>query len=307
MRRFVTGTVVMIAVIGGNHAIEALAQEQPQATETVKTHLGGCILLVPARDVPGDLYQETDVARTDEYKPFTKKLTVYGITLIGRDDISDDFMRQVAKTIKEIFPQGEGIDRDLQKEVLRNLYRYRAAIPLFQGEPGFDSEEDWATYRNMKRRNSVCDIIMEGVDGQVMEVVEHILHFVSDVGLHYTFPKEWGISKRSQLYQAMVEAIEKGYYDVESYDDIDSEGRNRVLLQEFAYWIITCAWNLQEPYGPAEGAEWKVIRTAADLKARLPQSYRLVQQTIPKVMVSPSRSTLDEFNKKSEVPKESQP
>ncbi len=67
--------------------------------------------------------------------------------------------------------------------------------------------------------------------GQVMEVVEHILHFVSDVGLHYTFPNEWGISKKSKLWEAMQEAVEKGYYDISSYADIDEENvRDRVTL-----------------------------------------------------------------------------
>jgi hypothetical protein len=70
-----------------------------ETTETAKTHVGGCILATPSAEVPEDLYQETDIVPTEEYKPFTKKLMVYGITLIGRDDISDDFMRKVAKTI----------------------------------------------------------------------------------------------------------------------------------------------------------------------------------------------------------------
>ncbi len=28
--------------------------------------------------------------------------------------------------------------------------------------------------------------------------------------------------------------------------------RDRVLIQEFAYWAISTAWNLQEVYGPHE-------------------------------------------------------
>ena len=84
-----------------------------------------------------------------------------------------------------------------------------------------------------------------------MEVVEHILHYVSDLGLHYTFPDEWGISKTSALAQAMNKAVDEGYYDVTSYEDIDDEEvRHRVMMQEFAYWVISTAWNLQEPYGP---------------------------------------------------------
>ena len=266
-----------------------------ETAETVKTHLGGCILAKPAAEAPSDLYQESDIVPTDEYKPFTKKLSVYGITLIGRDDISDNFMRKVAKTIKEMFPQGGDIDSELQKEVLRNIYRYRTVIPLFLGEDHEFAPSDEAAWVITKRQNSICDIIMEGVPGQVNEVVEHILHHVTDVGLHYTFPDEWGISKTSKLYQAMQEAIDKKYYDVRQYGEEDNEVRNRVLLQEYAYWIIYCSWDLRETYGPKE-AEWSIMNSS-ELKAKLPQSYQLFKSTIPKVMVSPSRSTLEKFIK----------
>jgi len=264
-----------------------------ETTETVKTHLGGCILITQAAEAPSDLYQESDIVPTDEYKPFTKKLSVYGITLIGRNDISDDFMRKVAKTIKEMFPEGEEIDSELQKEVLRNMYRYRTAIPLFLGEDHEFAPSDEAAWNITRSQNSICDIIMEDVPGQINEVVEHILHHVTDVGLHYTFPDEWGISKTSKLYQAMQEAIDKKYYDVRQYGEEDNEVRNRVLLQEYAYWIIYCSWDLRESYGPKE-AEWSIMNSS-ELKAKLPQSYELFESTIPKVMASPSRSTLEEF------------
>jgi hypothetical protein len=266
----------------------------PETTEAVKTHLGGCILAKPAAEAPSDLYQESDIVPTDEYKPFTKKLSVYGITLIGRDDISDDFMRKVAKTIKEMFPQDEVTDSELQKELLRNMYRYRTVIPLFLGEDHEFAPSDEAAWDITTSKNSICDIIMEDVPGQVNEVVEHILHHVSNVGLHYTFPDEWGISKTSKIYHAMQEAIDIGHYNIEQYDeDVDDEERTRVLIQEYAYWVIFTAWDLYEPYGPE--AEWTGIKNPDDLKNKLPLSYWVFKETIPKVMVSPSRSTLEEF------------
>lgn len=281
-------TIVTLTLLLGSCKSEKTVSE---TTEAVKTHLGGCILVKPAAEAPSDLYQESDIVPTDEYKPFTKKLSVYGITLIGRDDISDDFMRKVAKTIKEMFPQGG--DSELQKEVLRNMYRYRTAIPLFKGEDYEFSPSDEEAWDLTTSKNSICDIIMEGVPGQVNEVVEHILHHVTDVGLHYTFPDEWGISKTSKIYHAMQEAIDKKYYDVSQYGEEDDEERNRVLLQEYAYWIIYCSWDLRETYGPKE-AEWSIMNSS-ELKAKLPQSYQLFESTIPKVMVSPSRSMLEKF------------
>jgi hypothetical protein len=280
---------------GSNGTEETEPEEMaPAVTETTKTHVGGCVLAAPAAEAPANLYQETDIVSTDEFKPFTKKLTVYGITLIGRDDISDDFMRRVAKTIKEMFTQKEPIESELQKEVLRNLYRYRTVIPLFKGEDHEFSPSDAEAWAITASQNSICDIIMEGVPGQVNEVVEHILHFVSDMGLHYTFPDEWGISKTSKIYLAMQEAIDKGHYNIKQYNEFtDDEERTRVLIQEYAYWVIFTAWDLYEPYGPQ--AEWTGIKNPDDLREKLPLSYDVFVQTIPRVMTPPSRSTLDEF------------
>jgi len=298
--RYVLCALLCLILVLGSCTSEKAEPEKSEAgkmtserTESVKTHLGDCIRLSPAGEVPENLYQESDVVSTDEYKPFTKKLSVYGIVLIGRDDISDDFMRKVAKTIKEIFPQGEGIDAELQKEVLINMYRYKAVIPFFLGHDHEFTPKDEAAFNLTRSQNSICDIIMEGVSGQVNEVVEHILHHVTDIGLHYTFLDEWGISETSKVYQAMQQAIDKEYYIVEQYGERDSEVRNRVLIQEFAYWVIGSGWNFLGPYAP--DAEWKIIRTASDLKEMLPLSYELFESTIPKVMVAPSKDTLEEF------------
>jgi hypothetical protein len=291
--------LVLGSCSSGKNESEKTEPTEPalEITETAKTHVGGCILASPAAEAPADLYQESDIVSTDEYKPFTKKLSVYGITLIGRDDISDNFMRKVAKTIKEMFPQNESIDIELQKEVLRNMYRYRTVIPLFRDEEFEFSPEDQQAWDLTTNQNSICDIIMEGVPGQVNEVVEHILHWVSDVGLHYTFPAEWGCtSKTSKIYHAMQEAIDKKHYNIGQYgENGNDEERTRVLIQEYAYWIIFTAWDLYEPYGPE--AEWTGIKNPSDMMEKLPLSYELFEQTIPKVMAPPSRTTLEEFLK----------
>jgi len=271
------------------------AQTAAATPAVPKTHLGGCVLITPAAEPPAELYQESGIVPTDEYKPFTKKLSVYGITLIGRDDIQDGFMRQVAEAIKEMFPQNKTVDAGLQKELLKNLYRYRTVIPLFKGAEHRFSPPDKAAWDLTRSRNSVCDIIMEAVPGQVNEVVEHILHHVTDVGLQYTFPDDWGLSKTSRVYRAMQEAIEKKHYNIEQYNEHTSEEvKTRILIQEFAYWVIFTGWDLYEPYGPP--AEWKGIRNPRDLREKLPLSYALFEETIPKVMAPPSRATLDTFS-----------
>jgi len=251
-----------------------------------------CVQTEPTGIVPEDLYQVGSVTTTGSYPPFTKKLDVCGITLIAGDDVSNPFMENVALTINEMFIVNVNTDTLLQQTLLTNLYQYKTVIPLFYGE-------DWTIEREsnldaLGDDNSVCDIIMEGVPDPVMEVVEHILHHLTDIGLHYTYPADWGLTSSSRLYNVTQEAISLGYYDVAQYSDIPETGvRNRVILQEYAYWIIYTAWDLRENYGPAQ-SEWSII-TGNELKSKLPESYALFQETLPSVMTCPSHETLNLF------------
>lgn len=270
------------------------ADKNDQSAE-VKAQTGGCILCNELGEVPEDLYQVTEVFETDEFPPFNKAITSMGITLLGNEKISDDFMEKVAKAIQAMFdPNGPQIDKNLQEKMIANMYKYRATIPLFLGHNYDMSEVDEAAWEETTKKISACDIIMEAVPTQINEVVEHILHHVTDVGLHYTFPEEWGINTSSKAYHATQDAINKGFYEVEDYGDIDDpETYNRVLIQEYAYWIIFDVWELREPFFPRD-TEFNV-KTSADLKEKLPSSYDLVMETIPKVMVRPSDELLIEL------------
>jgi hypothetical protein len=168
-------------------------------------------------------------------------------------------------------------------------------IPLFYGENWALSPTEEELWSQTSSENSICDIIMENIPNQVMEVVEHILHHVTDVGLHYTFPEEWGLSNSSTLYSVTQEAVNENYYDIQQYSDIDDVGvRMRVILQEYAYWIIYTSWDLREIYGPQD-SEWIIINSS-ELKEKLPDSYELYSKIVTKVMACPSDSILGLFN-----------
>ena len=90
------------------------------------------------------------------------------------------------------------------------------------------------------------------------------------------------------------EAIDLDYYAIEQYSDIDEPGvRNRVILQEYAYWIIYTAWDLREAYGPQE-SEWAIMNSN-QLQDKLPGSYDLFKETIPQVLTCPGPEILNIF------------
>jgi len=253
-----------------------------------------CMLTSPIGDVPNNIYTVGNIEPTDKYPPFTKKLEVFGITLIARDEISNDFMENVGNTISEMFSITSDTDLDMQRQVIESLYKYKTVIPLFYGEDWNISYSEENSWDETSSSNSLCDIIMEDIPNQVMEVVEHILHHVTDVGLHYAMNDDWGLLSDSELYRVTNDAIISGDYDIDQYSDIDEEDiRNRVILQEYAYWIIYTSWDLRQKYGPTE-SEWSIM-SRNELATKQSGSYDLFTRTIPKVMTCPGDSILNLF------------
>ena len=264
--------------------------------------LGGAVQRKPVQDIPENLFWVSDVQINELYPPFRKHLKSCGIILAATDKVPNQFLNRVGKVIEEIFTHRDGIDLEAQRDVVEALHAYGALLPVPRNEGSFDRliQRDEQAFDRLHRKYSICDIIMAQVpEGQVMEVVEHILHTVTDVGLHYQFPNEWGLSRNSELWSAMQRAIDEGFYDVSSYHDLDGapqEVVDRILMQEFAYWFITTAWDLQEMYGPEED-EW-TLRTPEELKSKMPEFYGIYLRTAARVMSPPSPQSLTQIGPK---------
>jgi len=102
------------------------------------------------------------------------------------------------------------------------------------------------------------------------------------------------LTNASRLFNLTKEAIELGYYNVNQYKEINESGiRNRVILQEYAYWIIYTSWNLRNSHGPDQ-SEWSIF-TSSELENKLKSSYQLVQETVPSILSCPTEQTLSLF------------
>ena len=253
-----------------------------------------CMISIPRDSIPTDLYSIGNIVLSDQFPPFNKSLDVCGIKLIARDNISNEFMINIAKTISEIFAINNNTDQLLQRQVIENMYRYKTIIPLFYGEDWAIASSEEQEWEQTNAANSMCDIIMEDIPNQVMEVVEHILHHITDIGLHFTLADNWGLDPNSELYRVTNLAISSGNYNISQYSDISElDVRNRVILQEYAYWIIYTSWDIRKKYGPAE-SEWSIM-TREEFISKEPAAFELFQNTIPKILSCPSDSILNIF------------
>ncbi|MBG08321.1 MAG: hypothetical protein CME68_06150 [Halobacteriovoraceae bacterium] len=256
--------------------------------------IGGCVLKT-ARALPGsNLRAVSSVSATDgsaTYAPFTKILTSYGTTMLSIASVSDSFVGDIGTTIEKMFDSSVDTDTSIQNTFIENSYKYAATIPLFIATDfnNFD-------FQNSKDNNSICDTISAGQESrntQVLEIMEHILHIMTDVGFHYTYPEEWGLTTSSTLYTCMQQAISSGYFNASSYDNMDAEVKDRVRLQEFAYWFISSAWGLQTTYGDNDTSEW-TLKSQSALQSNMSSCYAtLMTNTVNKVLISPSNTFLN--------------
>lgn len=230
---------------------------------------------------------------------FPASMTTYGFQFEIMQGVSDEFIVDVAKSYQSMFPQDEKYDLKKQHQVLNAMLQYRALVTVLLGHHDSMSDETLEGMSVFENGDySLCDVIMYGCRGQAMEVVEHLLHHITDVGLFYAYPKEWSFTdKKSKVYLSMQEAIQKGFYKVESYQDekFIEQIYERILVQEYAYWIITSYWNLQEGYGPHE-EEWTLLTKDA-LREKLPSAFNLVDSTVGRIMKGPSKDSMDKFKK----------
>ncbi|MCP3858882.1 MAG: hypothetical protein GY704_04460 [Phycisphaeraceae bacterium] len=284
--------------------VDRLNDVAPDETKTASTDgpspLGGCV--VERRDgvVPEDLRQRTGVVRDRAFLPFTKHLVAGGMTFVATDDVDDEFMLAVGETQASIMAaDAEGIDVELQDAVLRALFRAKTTIPMWRGdEPDFPEDSDWEAFDRLGDRRSICDAIFQlepdDLDGQPMEVIEHLLHHLNMVGLHDVFPEDWGISRASTLHAAMRTALDRSWYVVDYLDEFDDEEEaDRVLLQEYAYWVISSEWDLQRAFGPGHD-EWTLVDPETFRNAQ-PELHEAYLRTIPRVLVAPSPERLRAF------------
>lgn len=266
-------------------------------TTPIPAPIGGCVISNPSGEVPENLYENSGLIETDAYLPFTKIIRVRGITLMGQDDNTDAFMLKVAQAVEEMFPENDpNLDAALQRQVIRAMYERKTVIPFFKGDVNVElSGEAETQFDQVHDNNSLCDAIFEiGGEGQTMEVVEHILHHVTMVGLHYTFYDDWGVNRESTHHTHMLDALSSRYYNAD-YGPQSNDERMRIYLQEYSYWVISSAWDIQESYGGDQGGgEWTLPSSQA-LSSSSPEMYSIYLATAARVMRAPSLETLSWF------------
>ena len=140
----------------------------------------------------------------------------------------------------------------------------------------------------------------QGGADQIGEVIEHLLHTVTNVILYLSYPEEWDYNNpSSQLSLAMQESIDKGIYDISDYNELldnDPEIYKKILTQEYAYWLILAEWDYYVTAGKKEdgisGNGEFTIGTPEEISETLPLGHELYKNFVEKILTEPDKEII---------------
>ena len=257
------------------------------------------------------LYTVSPITSTSNVAPFDRTLDVYGLTLLGTPAVggaaavSDYFMVSVSNVIQEILsPDVESIDTNLQESVLAGFAAYNISQKIgYTGpsayNPSIVDGEAGNNYPGLDQTNDQnpnVDYIWEGTESPETEVIEHLLHTITEFGFTYASPSAMDPKiSTSDVRLAMQEAIDNGVFDVADYSSQNdgSSDYYSLLAREYLYLLTYAEWGFIEKYidGGTLSPEWSPVN-ASDVMNSNPLGHNLFLNHISKMISAPDQSSL---------------
>ena len=263
------------------------------------------------------------------------KLLGHGPYDVSAKGISDIFLQKVARTIQLLLdPNASGIDKEKQAKAIDGMANenneggfgigptvqrigyinsgqyVRSFLDDDAGDyyPGLMSTEYsyrakdyvWEFPDDNASGSGIAGWSGYTVGGQVTEVLEHVLHTISQHGLHYAYPDELNITSGNTgpMMAAMQEAITNSVFNVSGYAALN-DGSNEyfaAIAREYQYLLCYAMWEYYSVYvaGGSLSPEWNDnSRTASGVLTNNPLGHALFNNFISKVISKPTEATLN--------------
>ena len=217
----------------------------------------------------------------------------------AKEGVSSEFLINVGKTYEYMFEEGVNID-----ENMRSVYLNATEENYVYQRIGLDGSAEISNYEpgnppapyNDNATDFIWQMQQGGAD-QIGEVIEHLLHTITNVILYLSFPEEWDYNNpSSSLSLAMQESIDKGIYDISDYDELlenDPEIYKKILTQEYAYWLVLAEWDYYITAGKKEegisGNGEFTLGTPEEISEQLPLGHELYQNFVAKILTEPNK------------------
>ena len=246
-----------------------------------------------------------EIVKDDSYLDYHRYIDVAGLRMFVLPEVGEEFIYKVGEIYYLMLQEGEHIDQDIRNSYLQTVkndfvfqkigYEGPERYGLDSDPPGIDC------CPGKGYEDNHTDFIWEypdaSGDGQIGEVVEHLLHTVTGVAFALEFT-EWNWENpNSEIILAMNEAIEKNIFDISSYEEIKNSGNiedfNRITSIEFAFWGIVTEWGYGDIYDLPH--DEFTISTPSEVKEQLPLFHKLFEDTIKTIFTPPNKDYLREL------------
>ena len=243
-----------------------------------------------------------EVIEDSSYLDFQRYLDVADIRIFILPEVSDDFAYKVADVYHLMLEDSENVNYELRDKYLINTknnlvfqkigYEGPERYNLDSDPPGVDCCPGKGYEDN--HTDFIWEYLNVSPEEQIGEVIEHLLHTITGVAFALEFD-EWNWeNQNSKINLAMKEAVDKGIFDISSYEDIKKFGSiedfNKITAIEFAFWGIVVSWDYADIYDLPH--DEFTISTPEELKQELPIFYSLYQDTFNKIFSTPEKDTL---------------
>ena len=231
---------------------------------------------------------------------FSAFIDAKNLRIFAKEGVREVFLKNVGKAYEAMFEDASNIDESMRFHYFstsKSEFVYQRVGLFGENDTNFDPGTPPSPFDD-NVTDYIWELKEEGVE-QIGEVIEHLLHTVTNVVLFLSYPNEWDYNNSSSLLnKAMQESIEKGVYDISSYDEIkdDKEIYNKILTQEYAYWLILAEWDYFIIAGKRmegiTGNEEFTIGTPTEIATQLPLGHKLYKDYIEKILSIPDSETI---------------
>lgn len=240
----------------------------------------------------------SSLADSDNYDTeFGSYINSKELRIFAEDGVSESFLIEVGEAYELMLGDSDKIDQSMRSQYLsttKDEYVFQRVGVLPDSFDNFSPPTPPSPYAD-----NATDYIWElagtdEADDQIGEVIEHLLHTVTTVILYLSYPVEWDYNDpASALSLAMQEAVDKGIYDISSYDELkNDQDYNKVLTQEYAYWLILAEWDYfitaRKKMEGISGNEEFIIGTPSEIASQLPLGHSLYTDYVEKIISIPN-------------------
>jgi len=247
-----------------------------------------------------------EVSENRQFDPFVKFIDVENLRLFSLQEVSNEFLIKVAKTYLLMLEDNSNIDLEMRSKFLDVSKNHFVFQRIGLEGPDYYERKFKADFGSLPQsrapnngpyRDNATDYIWEynqGSESQLNEVVEHLLHTITNVVFAIQF-KDWNWEEPSSMIRlATKEAIDKGIFNISDYQEIlnrgDTEGFNRAISTEFAYWLIAAEWGYSD-FFELPNSEFR-LNNQNQIAKTLPIGHKMYKCYVEKILSPPKLKDL---------------